>query len=292
MTQNKGFRLGDISVEAIQEKTQPYLDTLKFFPTLTPELLAENLPWLAPHAYDAASGRLILSLHSYLVRTRHHNILIDTCVGNHKERFKPEDNMMAGDNYMRSLAAAGLSVDDIDFVLCSHLHYDHVGWNTRLDNGRWVPTFPKARYIFSKREYDYWMGAHAKKPIASMTDSVLPIIEANRADLVTNEHTVCECVQLRPTPGHTIDHCAVRLASGAGIAMFTGDLCHSPLQLRYPELRTRADYDADQAVRTRREFFESSLNEDALVCTMHFPSPVTWGKLDRWGDGFRFKDPA
>jgi glyoxylase-like metal-dependent hydrolase (beta-lactamase superfamily II) len=289
MNLSRGLQLGEISIQLVHEKTAPYVDPLKFFPALTRERLEENRAWLEPHALDAASGHLILSFHSYLVRTPHHNVLIDTCVGNHKQRRRVDDHMQASEAYMRNLDATGLRVEDIDFVLCSHLHYDHVGWNTRLENGRWVPTFPKARYVFSKREYDYWVGEHRRKPIDSMTDSVLPVVEAGRADLVTNEHVVCEHVELQPTPGHTIDHVAVRVASRSEVALFTGDLTHSPLQLRYPELGTRADHDSALGSATRRRFFEQSLDSAALVCTMHFPAPSTAGRLERWGEGFRFK---
>lgn len=279
--------LGDIAIQLIHETTIPYFYPLKFFPGLTQELLDENLHWLAPHAYDRSTGKMILSSHSYLVTTRHHRILIDTCVGNHKERPMREHNMQSSDDYIRNLKALGLSVNDIDFVLCSHLHYDHVGWNTRLENGRWIPTFPNARYVFARREYEHWSERHARQPIAAMTDSILPILEAGRAELVSNDHMVCDHVQLQPTPGHTVDHCAIRVANASGEALFTGDLTHTPLQLRYPELSARADFDQTLASQTRRQFFERSIANNAHVCTMHYPTP-SYGQLERWGDGFRF----
>ena len=149
---------------------------------------------------------------------------------------------------MNALKAAGLGVEDIDFVMCTHLHGDHVGWNTRLENGRWVPTFPKARYLFSKKEYTYWSEIHQKTPLDQITDSVLPIIEANRAELVTSDHALNDHIRLTPTPGHTPDHFAVCAGKGGDAAVFTGDLIHSPIQARYPELVMRVDTDRDQAV--------------------------------------------
>ncbi len=130
------------------------------------------------------SDTLILCFQSYIVKTPHHTILIDSCIGNDKPRpLRPKWNMKTDDNYMRGLAAAGFSVDDIDFVMCTHLHVDHVGWNTRLENGRWVPTFPKARYVFGKSEYDYWHEQNAKAEVPPFADSVLPVVEAKRAEI-------------------------------------------------------------------------------------------------------------
>ena len=189
---------------------------------------------------------------------------------------------------MNALKAAGLGVEDIDFVMCTHLHGDHVGWNTRLENGRWVPTFPKARYLFSKKEYTYWSEIHQKTPLDQITDSVLPIIEANRAELVTSDHELNDHIRLSPTPGHTPDHFAVCAGKGGDTAVFTGDLIHSPMQARYPELVMRVDTDRDQAVRTRRDFFERYCDTDTLCCTMHFPSPSV-GHIKRWDDGFRLE---
>jgi glyoxylase-like metal-dependent hydrolase (beta-lactamase superfamily II) len=187
---------------------------------------------------------------------------------------------------MRALAAAGVSVDDVDFVMCTHLHADHVGWNTRLDNGRWVPTFPNARYLFSKKEHDYWADQHKKTPIDAIADSVLPIVEAKRADLVTSDHALDDHIRLMPTPGHTPDHFAVCLGRGGDRAVLTGDLIHSPLQARYPELAMRVDYDPQQAAATRRGFLERYCDSETLCCTMHFPSPSA-GHVKRWGEGFR-----
>jgi glyoxylase-like metal-dependent hydrolase (beta-lactamase superfamily II) len=172
--------------------------------------------------------------------------------------------------------------------MCTHLHGDHVGWNTKLENGRWVPTFPKARYLFSKKEYDYWSGIHQKTPLDNISESVLPVIEANKAELVTSDHELNDHIRLTPTPGHTPDHFAVCAGKGGDQAVFTGDLIHSPIQARYPELIMRVDTDRDQAVQTRRRFFERYCDTDTLCCTMHFPSPSV-GHVKRWDSGFRLE---
>jgi glyoxylase-like metal-dependent hydrolase (beta-lactamase superfamily II) len=280
--------LGDLSIQRIVEQEAPFFDPLTFFPTLTRELLEENRAWLEPAAIDPASGQLVLCVQSYIVRTPRHTILIDSCVGNDKPRpTRPFWDRLKSDTYMRGLATAGISVDDIDFVLCTHLHVDHVGWNTRLENGRWVPTFPKAHYVFSRKELDYWTGQVGKADVPWIEDSVLPIVAAGRAELVTSDHALGEHVRLEPTPGHTPDHFAVRVESGRERAVMCGDLIHSPLQARYPEISMRADYDPQQAAATRRRFLESVCDSGALVCTAHFPSPSI-GRVARWGEGFRF----
>ena len=194
--------------------------------------------------------------------------------------------MKTDDLYMRGLAAAGLSVDDIDFVMCTHLHADHVGWNTRLENGRWVPTFPKARYVFSEKEHGYWTEQHAKAPVPAFGDSVLPVVEANRAELVRSDHQIGDHVRLLPTPGHTPGHVAICFGRGSDAAVMSGDLMHSPLQARYPELSPRFDVDMAQAAATRRSFLERYCDTETLCCTAHFPSPSV-GRIKRWGEGFR-----
>ena len=230
---DKGFQLGDLTIQRVVEEERPIFDPLTFFPTLTPELLAENREWMQPKALDPETGKLMLCIQSWVVRTPHHNILIDTCVGNDKTRPNhPFWHQMKSDAYMRNLAALGLGVGDIDFVMCTRLHVDHVGWNTRLENGRWVPSFPKARYLFAKEEYAHWEREHAKAPSPVFADSVLPVVEAGRVDFVTNDYQMNDLVKLESTPGHTPDHVAVRLGKKGADALATGDLIHSPLQAR------------------------------------------------------------
>ena len=170
--------------------------------------------------------------------------------------------------------------------MCTHLHPDHVGWNTRLENGRWVPTFPNARYVFSDRELTYWREQNAQNPIGCIVDSVLPIVAANRAELVRSDHALNDHVRLLPTPGHTPDHFAVLLGKSGPGAVVTGDLIHSPLQARHPELSCKPDYDRQQAARTRRTFLERFCDSGTLCCAAHFPSPSV-GHIARWGDAFR-----
>jgi glyoxylase-like metal-dependent hydrolase (beta-lactamase superfamily II) len=286
------FQVGDMTIHRVIEQEEPLFDPLEFFPTLTREVLEENRSWLEPAALDPATGRLRLCIQSYVVRTPHHTVLVDSCVGNHKQRpTRPFWHMKTDDTWQRNLAAAGLAVEDIDYVMCTHLHVDHVGWDTRLENGRWVPTFPNARYVFGEREFAYWSEEHARAPNPVIADSVLPIVEAGRAELVRTDIALNDHIRLTPTPGHTPDHYAVELGRGGTAAVLTGDLIHSPLQARYPELSMRADSDQAQSAATRRRFLECHCDTGRLICTAHFPSPST-ARIARWGEGFRMDTAA
>ena len=281
------FNVGDFTVHRIIEQETTFLQANDALPTLTPEVLAENRGWLQKTGALDANDTLILCFQSYIIKTPHHTILIDTCIGNDKPRpLRPKWNMKTDDAYMRALAASGFSVGDIDFVMCTHLHVDHVGWNTRLENGRWVPTFPKARYLFSKTELDFWLAENAKAELPPIVDSVIPIVEAKMCDLVTSDHAVDDLVSLIPTPGHTIDHYAVKLGRGGKDAVITGDLIHTPLQAKWPDLAMRIDYDPNQSSATRWKFLESLCDTSTQCCFAHFPSPSR-GYIKRWGDGFR-----
>jgi glyoxylase-like metal-dependent hydrolase (beta-lactamase superfamily II) len=288
MTQ--AITLKDITIHPVVEQQAPFFDAMEFFPTLTKELLEENRAWLEPTFIDPASGRLVLCVQSFVIKTAHHNILIDSCVGNHKSRpARPAWNMMNSDRFEKGLGAAGLSVNDVDYVMCTHLHVDHVGWNTRLENGRWVPTFPKAKYLMADRELAFWTQKEKDDPsgVPWITDSVLPIVEAKRAQIVKSDFAFNESIQFIPTPGHTIDHYSVLVGEPGHDALITGDMIHSPIQGKYPELGMRADYDSRQAGQTRRKVFDRFCEEATVMCVVHFPSPST-ARVRRWGDGYKF----
>jgi len=284
------FSVGDTTIHRVVEYEAPIFDPFFFFPDLTPEMLDQNRSWLEPAYIDPATGKIVLCIQSYVVRTPHHNILVDSCVGNHKSRpARPFWHMMSSDRYEKNLAAAGLGVNDIDFVMCTHLHIDHVGWNTRLENGRWVPTFPKARYLFADRELAHWEQRSADDTDACpwIADSVLPVIAAGRADVVKSDHVLNDLVRLIPTPGHTTDHFSVHVGSEGADAFITGDMVHSPLQMRYPDLSMRMDYDREQSARTRRAVFERFSDQPTLFCTAHFPQPSV-GRLVRADGAYSF----
>ncbi len=285
------FQIGDISIHRIVELQGPFEPVREVFPELSAERLDENRHWLAPAALDR-NDFLIFSFHSYLVRTPRHTILVDSCIGNDKLRPTfPAWDRKRDDKFMTGLAAAGVRVEDIDFVMCTHLHADHVGWNTRLQDGRWVPTFPNARYLISRGEFDYWADRHLRTPSPPFGDSVLPVVEAGKADLVSDDHALDDHVRLLPTPGHTPHHVAVAFGRGGDDAVMPGDLMHSPIQARYPELSPSYDFDREASTRTRRAFLERYCGTRTLCCTAHFPSPSV-GRITRWGDGFRCEPVA
>jgi len=284
------WRLGDIAIERIVESEAADFEPLSFFPQTVAEDWAEHRAWMQPHAMDPASGNLLMCMQSFLLRTRHHTILVDTCVGDHKPRstiFPPRWNMASGGLWLRRLAAAGVRPEDVDYVMCTHLHADHVGWNTRLVDGRWVPTFPNARYLMSQLELEHSQQEPRPDLRACYVDSVLPVVEAGQAQLVRSDFALDDQVWLEPTPGHTPDHLSVRLRSGGDEAVITGDLIHSPVQCRKPEWSSAGDSDPEQARRTRRAFLTHCCEQSTLVCASHFPSP-SFGRVLARGDSFDF----
>ncbi|TCG07881.1 MBL fold metallo-hydrolase [Paraburkholderia steynii] len=281
------FRIGDSFVHRIVELDAPSSPVLEFLPALTPEQFAESRAWLKSQRALDDEDRVLICYQSYVVRTPQHNVLVDTCLGNHKDRpHRPLWHQRSDNRFMAGLAQIGLAPGDIHYVLCTHLHTDHVGWNTRLEDGRWVPTFPNARYLFSGIELEYWLDRNAKTVVPAIADSVVPILDAKQCDIVRSDYGLSDLLSLVPAPGHTIDHYAVTLGKHKTDAVFTGDLIHSPLQARWPELSMRLDHDPAQGIATRRSFLEKYCDTPTLCCFAHFPSPSV-GHVKRWGDGYR-----
>jgi len=214
-----------------------------------------------------------LSIHTFVIRTRHHTILVDTCIGNEKKRDVPLWNDLRSD-YLLRLAAAGVAPEEVDFVLCTHMHVDHVGWNTRLQDGRWVPTFPNAKYLFNRTEWEHWKATEDENAGEVVRDSLLPIVDAGLAEIVEPGHTLCEEIRLEPTPGHTPGHVSIHLGPQTPDAVITGDMIHHPSQIAEPQWASRVCWDPDLAVRTRRAFLERHADSGTLILGTHFAPPT------------------
>ncbi|MBN8935067.1 MAG: MBL fold metallo-hydrolase [Rhizobiales bacterium] len=281
---------GETTMQRVVESETPLLPPFEFFPDCTQAHLDANRDWLQPRFQDAASGALIVAIQSFLIRQNGLTILIDSCSGNDKEaRVRPAFRR-AQWPWLRALNATGVKPEDIDIVLCSHLHVDHVGWNTRLDNGRWVPTFPNARYLIGRREFEYWKAAGPAALARSgdyISDSVLPVFESGQADLIGDEHGLAHDISVEPAPGHTPGQLMVRVGSGREQAILCADLMHHPLQIRYPEWSTVACADPAAARTTRIKFFNDHAGTGRLIFPAHFPTP-TGGTIERDGKDFHF----
>lgn len=290
MASDHRWTFGDLSLQRVIESEGPLLSPFEIFPDCTQAHLDANRDWLAPRFQDAATSLLTITIQSFLVRRNGLTILVDSCSGNDKEtRARPEFRR-AQWPWLARLGEAGVRPQDIDIVLCSHLHVDHVGWNTRLDNGRWVPTFPNARYLIARREWDHWQAAGARALERTgdyITDSVLPVFAAGQAELVGDAHAVAAGISVEPAPGHTPGQMMVRLGSDRGQAILCADLMHHPLQVRYPEWSTRFCTDPAQARLTRIGFFNEHADTGRLIFPAHFPTP-TGGTIARDGKDFRF----
>jgi glyoxylase-like metal-dependent hydrolase (beta-lactamase superfamily II) len=278
--------IGDIRVARVVENEGAFSPVDFLLPGFTPELLKEH-SWLQPGFVDP-ENRVMMSFHSYVLRTPHHTILVDGCVGNGKERpARPMWHRQEGP-YLDRLAAAGVRPEEIDVVFCTHLHADHVGWNTRLRDGRWVPTFPNARYVFSRKEYDHWEGLHraGEKPNHdSFADSVLPVMEFKQADLVASDHEIESGIHLEAAYGHTPGTCLLHVKNRGAHGVFTGDVIHTPVQLADPSLSSRFCSDAAQSAATRRALCERYAETATTLYTGHFPAPSA-ARLVRKAAGF------
>jgi len=254
-------------------------------PHATPEL-CRTLSWMRPHFMDD-DGRLKMSVHALLVETPSRRIIVDTCLGNDKQgRSVPGWNNLQGP-FLQDLATAGFARESIDTVICTHLHVDHVGWNTMLRNGRWVPTFPNARHLMGRTEFEYWRDQEEfREQVTVFADSVQPIVEAGLSDLVATDHRVCDEVSLVPTLGHTPGHVSVRVTSRGKEALITGDFLHHPCQMARPEWAAVVDYDKDESTRTRRDVFARLAGSETLLIGTHFAGP-TAGRVVRDGDAYQ-----
>ena len=247
------------------------------------------ISWLQPDFADER-GRLKMSIHALVVETPNRRIIVDTCLGNDKENRRIPTWNKLQTSFLADLAAAGYARVTIDTVVCTHLHIDHVGWNTMLVDGRWIPTFPNARYLIGRIEYAHWTGQSEREDMtAVLADSVAPIRDAGLVDPVETDHRICDEITLVPTIGHTPGHVSVRIASAGETALITGDFMHHPCQIARPEWSSTADSDPDAARRTREAMLAGLAGTPTLVIGTHFAGR-TAGRIVRDGEAFRLAD--
>ncbi len=292
-TSLRRWQIGQVRVTKIVESESTF-----DIPTMFPKASAEEvqrLDWLKPHfVTDDWKGKL--SIHALVVETPDLTIVVDTCIGNDRDRLAYESNSNLQTAFMEDFAAAGFDRSKVDIVLCTHLHFDHVGWNTMLQDGKWVPTFPNARYLFNRAEFEHWrdtqddvtedMFLNVQKVV--FTDSIAPVLDAGLVDLVDENHKVCDEVWFEPTPGHSPGHICVRIRSQGQQAFITGDMVHHPFQFANAEWSMASvDYDSQAASATRARVYSEVADQPVLVIGTHFAG-VTSGRVKRDGLSYRF----
>jgi glyoxylase-like metal-dependent hydrolase (beta-lactamase superfamily II) len=250
----------------------------------TPEALRKSA-WLYPHFVSDDDATLNLSIHALLVEAPGLKLVVDTCIGNDRPREITGDVPLSTP-FLRHLGEAGWSRDAVDAVICTHLHTDHVGWNTMLEDGAWVPTFPKARYLLGRQEYEFWRVHEDAEQQTMMGDSVQPIFDAGLAELVELDHVISPEIRLTPSIGHTPGHVSVIIESEGGRAVITGDMLHHPCQMAHPDW-SLGDDDPKAAAITRSRLFAEWADQPTFVIGTHFAAP-TAGRVVRDGAAFRF----
>lgn len=275
------WEIGDVRVTEIVELT-----TTSAAHWLLPDATAERIreiDWMVPD-YATPDGKVHMTIRALVVEDEGRRIVVDTCLGNDKQRPVESWSMRSGP-FLDDLTAAGFAPDTIDTVLCTHLHVDHVGWNTRLVDGRWQPTFRNARYLFAEAEWAHWR--HEPQEYGPVIqDSVAPIFDSGLADVVAQDHRVNDEIRLEPTPGHTPGHVSVHITSRGEEAVITGDMIHHPCQIAHPDWSSTADFDRHQSASTRTDFLTRYADRPVLVIGTHFAAP-TAGRIVRDGAAFR-----
>ena len=282
------WRIGDVEVARIVE-VNAFEDNISMLLKDETAAYVRQHAWLQPH-FATPEGLMKISFQAFVLRSRGRNMMIDTCIGADRQREYPVFCNLET-TFLEDLATAGFPAASMDTVLCTHLHFDHVGWNTRLVNGRWVPTFPQARYLFGRAEFDHWVhlrdtgGYHN---IEHLRDAIDPIVAAELADYVGTDYQLTDEVALFPTPGHTPGHVSVLIRSRGEEAVITGDLMHHPIQLADPSRQANFDMDKAQAALTRREFVERFANSKVRIIGSHFCDPTS-GWIERHGSGWQLR---
>ncbi|WP_113699114.1 MBL fold metallo-hydrolase [Nonomuraea lactucae] len=282
------FQVGAVSVTEVVETDMPVPVPLAFRGLDGEADRLDALRDRFPPALFTPKGHPLLVFRSHVLRTPRSVIVLDTCWGNQKERLLDPYAHLLDTGYLDGLAAAGVGPADVDYVFCTHLHQDHVGWNTRLVDGAWVPTFPNATYLFVAAEYDHWTavppGAHGHD---SFADSVLPVVAAGRHRLVGPGFAIDDAVRVEPLPGHTPGHCGLHVTSGSEEAVFTGDLFHVAYQFARPGWHIVSEHGARRATATREAFLARYADTRVRVVPAHFNLPAG-GYLEKRADGYGF----
>jgi glyoxylase-like metal-dependent hydrolase (beta-lactamase superfamily II) len=273
------WTIGSTTVTRIEEHLGVTNRTCQeYFTNFEREVLERHRSWLAPDHYSLQHGRFITSVHSWLIRIDGLTILLDTCGGNHKDRPWTHRFHQQNTPYLDRLRAAGAAPEDIDMVLCTHLHADHVGWNTMLRDGRWVPTFPNAKYLYSRTEDAYWdkrrnPAMATDQRHMAYEDSVLPVVQSGQAVLVDDGYDVTVKISVQAAPGHSPGHVLFKLADNGARAVFCGDVIHHALQIYAPHWTHMADEYPAEGAASRRKLLESCAEQSALLFPIHFGAP-------------------
>ena len=283
------WQVGEVSITRIMEleMSVAYDPKAPFLVHATPARLRE-MPWLHPH-FVTEDGALKFSIHALWVEAKGSSLVVDTCIGNDKPRSLVQGQPLQTD-FLTRLEAAGCRREEVDTVVCTHLHLDHVGWNTMRVDGAWQPTFPNARYLVGRQEYASARKNPDPEQQAVLGDSIQPIFDRGLATLVEMDHRISPEVSLVPTPGHTPGHVSVEIESAGQRALITGDMLHHPCQIACPEWSIEFDSDPVESATTRRRMLEAVADEPVLVIGTHFSSP-TAGHVRRDGRAFRFDAP-
>tara|TARA_Y100001970_G_C14155875_1_gene815513 strand:+ start:76 stop:993 length:918 start_codon:yes stop_codon:yes gene_type:complete len=294
----KPQKIGNFSVRKLVEVVD-YLSPEFAFNEYDESKCKDYLKWLSPHFMLSSNAgiNLLFSFHSFVVQGNNKTILIDTCIGNHKERSALPSWHNQNRPYIDNLRSMGIDIKDIDYVMCTHLHADHVGWNTQLINGKWIPTFPNAKYIFSKMDYQKHDLIYKNKSksndqnpnpgegdfYASWEDSIIPVINSGNYELVDYDYNIDDSVSIIHTPGHTPGHFCVHLKSQGQEAFFTGDMMHHPLLVSEPQWVTHFCLDPKQSTITRRKFIDKNTDNGAVIFAAHFAGPTAGQITNRHG---------
>jgi glyoxylase-like metal-dependent hydrolase (beta-lactamase superfamily II) len=244
------------------------------------------MPWLYPH-FVTPEGHLLLSIHALLVDAPGLKLVVDTCLGNDKPRKLTRGEALQTP-FLKHMEEAGFTRDNVNAVVCTHLHVDHVGWNTMRESGKWVPTFPKAQYLIGREEFDHWSREGDSDQQEILADSVKPIFDAGLALQVEMDHRISPEIRLIPTTGHTPGHVSVVIESKGETAIITGDMMHHPCQIGHPEWSPGFDSDKEAASVTRQAMIKDWADQPILIIGTHFAGP-TAGHIKRDGAEYRFE---
>jgi glyoxylase-like metal-dependent hydrolase (beta-lactamase superfamily II) len=285
-----GFDVGDVRVTRVEESYGPVFPVDMMLVGFTDDFVEDHGGPAAFSAFlEPGTNMVYTSVHTWVLRTPSSVVLIDTCCGNAKERPAMPAMHQLDTPFLQNLAAEGIKPEDVDYVVSTHLHIDHVGWNTTLADGQWVPTFPNAKYVMNRTEFDFWRPDNPAAAAIEINanvyeDSVLPVFDREQVVLWDTDHEIDGVLRLETAVGHTPGHAIARLESKGQRAVFAGDAIHTPIQVFDARVNCAFDLDGAAASAARRALLEMCAEQDALLMPAHFAAPHAWRVVPK-GDG-------